>query len=257
VRLVDVSPGGYSFEEMSATAAFQDWIAFTAGEYYARLDRLVLKYHGTGPGAARGKTIVIPNGVPLIERQSRAVAAAPRIVVSGRIAPSKFLAEAVAAMREVWREHPRAELHVLGWAEPRHAEYARGLLDQIGNELGARLFLHGAAFDAPARLAEFTAALVLGEHQGCPNAVLEALAAGVPVIANDSGGTRELVIDGRTGLLLAGRDPLEIAGALKRVIGDPRLARRLAVSGRRHVIRRYSMARMAAAYRKVLGTGGQ
>ncbi len=107
--------------------------------------------------------------------------------------------------------------------------------------------LHGAAFDSPAHLARYSVALVLGEHQGCPNAVLEALAAGVPVVANDSGGTRELVIDGRTGLLLAGRDPREIAAALARVVGDRVLARRLSDAGRRHVLRRYSMKKMAAA----------
>lgn len=252
VRLVDVSPGGYSFEEMRVTKAFQEWIAFSEDEYYARLDRLVLKYRGAAPPAATGKVSVIPNGVagqgcaPM-----RAAAAAPRVVVSGRIAPSKFLIEAVAAMRVLWREYPHAELHLLGRAEQRYAAYAQDLLDAIGPDLGARVFLHGAVSDAPERLAGFSVALVLGERQGCPNAVLEALAAGLPVIANDSGGTRELVIDGRTGLLLPGCDPREIAAALTRVIGDPAWARRLSEAGRRHVVRRFSMKRMVTAYRNL------
>jgi len=252
VRLVDVSPGGYSFEEMRATRAFQEWIAFSEDEYYARLDRLVLKYCGAAPPAATGKVSVIPNGVagqgcaPM-----RAAAAVPRIVVSGRIAPSKFLIEAVAAMRVLWREYPHAELHLLGRAEQRYAAYAQDLLNAIGPDLGTRVFLHGAVSDAPERLAGFSVALVLGERQGCPNAVLEALAAGLPVIANDSGGTRELVIDGRTGLLLPGCDPCEIAAALARVIGDPAWARCLSEAGRRHVVRRFSMKRMVTAYRNL------
>jgi glycosyltransferase involved in cell wall biosynthesis len=172
--------------------------------------------------------------------------------MSGRIAPSKFLLEAMAAMRLLWRRHPAVELHVLGLAEPRHAEYAREVLAAIGAELDARVFLHGAAFDAPERLAGAAAALVLGEHQGCPNAVLEALAAGVPVVANDSGGTRELVVDGRTGLLLSGRDSCEIASALARIVDDPGLARNLSEAGRRHVRSRFSMARMVESYRALL-----
>ena len=74
---------------------------------------------------------------------------------------------------------------------------------------------------------------------------------GLPVIANDSGGTRELVIDGRTGLLLPGCDPREIAAALARVIGDPAWARCLSEAGRRHVVRRFSMKRMVTAYRNL------
>ncbi|MBI3917246.1 MAG: glycosyltransferase [Betaproteobacteria bacterium] len=253
VRLIDVSPGGYSFEEMDATRAFQEWIAFSQDEHYARLDRLVLKYRGAAPAGARGKVAVIPNGVPGQERPAmRAAVASPRIVVSGRIAPSKRLIEAIGAMRVLWREHPRVELHLLGTAEPRHADYAQELLDAIGADLGVRVFLHGAVFEAPERLARFTTALVLGEHQGCPNAVLEALAAGLPVVANDSGGTRELVVDGRTGLLLSGCDPREIAAALARVIDDAALARRLSEAGPRHVRRWFSMQRMVAAYRKLL-----
>jgi glycosyltransferase involved in cell wall biosynthesis len=103
----------------------------------------------------------------------------------------------------------------------------------------------------PERLTGFTAALVLGEHQGCPNAVLEALAAGVPVVANDSGGTHELVMDGRTGVLLSACDPTEIAAGIARIIGDPAFGRRLSIAGRRHVERSFSMKRMVAAYKKL------
>jgi glycosyltransferase involved in cell wall biosynthesis len=100
-------------------------------------------------------------------------------------------------------------------------------------------------------------ALVLGEHQGSPNAVLEALAAGLPVVANDSGGTCELVIDGRTGVLLHGRDPREIAAALARLLDAPELARKLGEAGRRHVERRFSMPRMAKSYRKLFASLGE
>ena len=102
----------------------------------------------------------------------------------------------------------------------------RAALAAVGDDLDAGVFVHGATPDAPARLADYDVAIVLGESQGCPNAVLEALAAGVPVVANDSGGTRELILHGRTGLLLRERDPAAVAAAVTRLLLDPALAPR-------------------------------
>ena len=251
VRLIDVSPGAYAFEEMDATGEFQTCIAYSSARYYARLQRLVLKYSVAAPVCA--KTSVIPNGVPMRILRRGPVTSAPRsIVVSGRIAPTKFLLEIAAAMRIVWTQIADAHLHLLGAAEPRHHAYANALLDAVGSELERRIFLHGGAFDAPHQLEQFDLALVIGQHQGCPNAVLEAMAAGLPVVANDSGGTRELVIDGRTGILLADRDPGTIAAGLLRLMTDAALSERLARAGREHVARRFSMRAMRAAYRRLL-----
>jgi glycosyltransferase involved in cell wall biosynthesis len=250
VKFVDVSPGDFAFAEMAATADFQRWIAFSQAQYAARLDRLILKYHASTPVAT--PTVVIPNGVPARDRpKERRGAGRPRIVVSGRIAPTKFLLEIVAAWRLVRAAVLGTELHVLGTAEARHRAYAERLLAAVGDDLDAGVFVHGTAPDAPARLADYDVAIVLGESQGCPNAVLEALAAGVPVVANDSGGTRELIIHGRTGLLLRERDPAAVAAAVTRILLDPALAARLSEAGRAHVARAFSMTTMAAAYQRL------
>ena len=253
VRIVDVSPGAYAFEEMQVLQDFQQWIAFDEQAYFRRLDRLVLKYHGNAPDAVRHKTSVIPNGVPLpFSRAGAALQYPLKIVVSGRITPTKFVHEIIESMRLVWQSHPRVTLHLLGCAEARHADYAREAVQLAGAELGQRIFVHGTTFDAPERLAEFDVALILGEHQGSPNAVLEALAAGVTVVANDSGGTRELVLHQHTGWLLSSREPRDIAAALIHVLADTRLAQRLATNGQQHVARKFSMSAMVNAYRKLL-----
>jgi glycosyltransferase involved in cell wall biosynthesis len=247
VKFIDVSPGGFAFEEMAATGDFQRWIAFSAAQYATRLDRLVLKYYAPAPHAPR--TLVIPNGVPAQHRpKDRFGVQPPRLVVNGRIAPSKFLLEILAAWRLVRASVPGAELHVLGPAETRHRDYAERVLAAAGDDLDRGVFVHGATPEAPERLADYDVAVVLGESQGCPNAVLEALAAGVPVVANDSGGTRELILDGRTGLLIRKRDPAVIAAAVSRLLEDPGLARRLSEAGRVHVARAFSMTTMARAY---------
>ena len=249
LKFIDVSPGGYLFEEMAATAGFQRCIAFADSEYFGRLDRLVHKYraeaHRQRGGGTKAIAEVIANGVPAASSVRRRFGGGPaRIALCGRIAPSKFVLEAIESMRLLWRHSPDAQLHVLGTAEARHREYAL----RVASAATQHVVFHGAAFDAPEQLAQYDAALVLGAHQGCPNAVLEALAAGVPVVANDSGGTRELVMHERTGLLLDGVDPAGIAAAVRRLIENPQFARRLSVQGSRLVKRKFSMQRMRDSY---------
>lgn len=250
LRLVDVSPGAYAFEEMDAAAQFQQLIAFDASEYGARLDRLVHKF---AAGTRERGASIVRNGVRVPDRVKEHFVGndAPSIVVSGRIAPAKFTAEILAAFRIILAAHPRARLHFYGGVEPRHADYARSVLAKAGDLLGAHVVLHGAMHDAPAGLHRHDVALVLGVHQGCPNACLEALAAGVPLVANDSGGTREIVVDGRTGWLVRDTDPHTVAGAILDVLRDAPEARRRAQRGRAHVARHFSMERMASEYRRL------
>ena len=63
VAFVDVSPGPASFDEMRAAADFARLVAFSDDQFYERLDRLVLKYHGPAPASCASKVVVIPNGV--------------------------------------------------------------------------------------------------------------------------------------------------------------------------------------------------
>jgi glycosyltransferase involved in cell wall biosynthesis len=249
LRIIDVSPGHYAFEELEATQAFGESIAFTPRDYEARIDALVLKYaaHGHPPCAV---VHVIPNGVAL--RGSRTTPPEfPRFLVAGRIAPSKRLEAIVEAFAAIARMEPRAELHIVGEAEPRHAAYAEAL----AHDAGALPVRFRGAMPSLAYLDEsFTATIVLGTHQGSPNAVLEAMAAGIPVIANDSGGTRELVLAGLTGWLLAeGADAAAIAAAMRECLANPGEARSRAGRARCRVEDHFSLAAMAAGYLRVLG----
>jgi glycosyltransferase involved in cell wall biosynthesis len=239
LKLVDVSPGGYADDELVATEHFQQLIAYGADDFRRRLDRQVIKF-------GRGRDVT-PNGVRL-PPSAKATFGGTRVVMSGRIAPSKFVEEALAAMALVRKRLPRAELHVIGGVEPRHVDYAATVLAGAGDELGRTVFFHGPDAGAPGRLAGYDVALVLGRHQGCPNACLEALAAGVPVVANDSGGTREQVVHGKTGWLVSSAEPTAIAQALVEALTRPDLARLRSLAGRKRVARRFPMARMARAY---------
>jgi glycosyltransferase involved in cell wall biosynthesis len=91
---------------------------------------------------------------------------------------------------------------------------------------------------------------------GLPLALIEASAAGVPVVATDVGGTGELVVAEKTGLLVAPRDPRALAQAVARLIAEPALARRLGAAGRQRARQHFSTDSMVEAvegeYRRLL-----
>jgi len=88
--------------------------------------------------------------------------------------------------------------------------------------------------------------MVFPSHaEGLPNVVAEALGAGLPVVAADVGGVRELIRDGVTGLLVPPGDVDALAGAASRLLGDPDWARSLGRNGRRLVLEHFDAARNA------------
>lgn len=252
LSIVDVSPGHYAFEELEAAAAFAEAIDHSVADCLARLDALVLKYAAAHVPAVR-RVAVIPNGVaPAASRSTRP--ASPRFLVSGRLAPSKRLEVVIDAFERFARLEADATLELVGDAQPRDAAYLESL--RARSHEGAVIF-RGPRDDL-AHLAEpWTATVVLGTHQGSPNAVLEAMAAGIPVIANDSGGTRELVVDGDTGWLLPEDTTAErVAEAMAAAWREPGPAGERAARALDLVDRQHGLERMAHDYLRLLDGEG-
>lgn len=80
--------------------------------------------------------------------------------------------------------------------------------------------------------------------EGLPLSILEAMAAGKPVIATYIGGTNEAVIDGETGLLVPPADPAALAGAISRLIANPLLSQKLVAAAKERVQREFSVETM-------------
>lgn len=255
VKFIDVSPGNYAFEEIEGVAYFQQMIAFSAADYYRRLNTLVLKYDGPYPPQFAGRKVVIRNGVPRSAQKKRdySLTKPARVVVNGRIAPSKFLEEIIEAMRIVRESIPHTELHIFGGAEECEQDYLARVTAVARSALGESVCFHGTNFETVGTLHAFDAYVVLGKHQGCPNALLEALSVGLPVVANDDGGTREQVLDGKTGLLVPDCSPTTLAQALIRLLTDRTLAEHLGKAGRAYVLEHFSMEKMSRHYLALLG----
>jgi glycosyltransferase involved in cell wall biosynthesis len=84
-----------------------------------------------------------------------------------------------------------------------------------------------------------------------PNVVLEACAAGVPVVATAVGGTPEIVEDGVTGYLVPPADPRRLAERLLELLRSPALRSRMGVAGRDNVRKRFSFAQQSTEYRRL------
>lgn len=91
----------------------------------------------------------------------------------------------------------------------------------------------GHRADVPALLREVHVACLPSYREGLPKSLLEAAAAGLPIVTTDAPGCREAVRDGENGLLVPARDAATLATALKRLIDDPALRRQFGAAGRR------------------------
>ena len=190
------------------------------------------------------RTVVIHNGVELERpRRGPATAAVPLTLLSvGRLRPPKdftTLVRAVAALPA-----GSARLRIAGDGPGRadlEAEIAR-----LG--LGQAVALLGTRPDVDELLAASDVFVLSSASEGLPMSVLEAMAAGLPVVASAVGGVPELVRDGETGLLVPPGDAAALGAALARLVADPALAGRLGAAGRRLVERDFSVARCRQAH---------
>ena len=148
---------------------------------------------------------------------------------------------------------PCARSRSSGGASPRptppgRRRARRAAVERLAAELGlgdaARLL--GTRADVPELLATAHCVLLASDYEGCPLSVLEAMAAGVPVVATAVGGIPELVADGETGLLTPRGDAQALARALETVLADRDLAGRLGAEGRLRARRELGRERMGA-----------
>lgn len=110
--------------------------------------------------------------------------------------------------------------------------------------LGDAVRLLGRRDDVPEILRGLDLLALTSDIEGSPNAVLEAMATGLPVVATAAGGTVELVKDGITGRLVPPRDPERLAGAILDLLADREGARRMGEAGLRRARSEYALPRM-------------
>ncbi len=223
------------------------------GIAYGLATRIVANSEASFAEAPRepGRVVFIPNSIDLdlfrpsipsteVRRNLGLGDSAPLIGLLAMLRPEKDVGTFLRAAAHVSKQIPEARFLVIGDGSERQA------LERLSAELGlsgSALFL-GDQSHVENLLASLDIAVLSSVTESMPNAVLEAMAMGRPVVATRAGGTQELVRDGETGYLVPVRDPEAMAEKLLTLLRDPEQRLAMGRAGRARVEREFSGTRM-------------
>ncbi|NSW55493.1 MAG: glycosyltransferase family 4 protein [Armatimonadetes bacterium] len=200
---------------------------------------------------------VIYNGIPLDRfapgpadealRDEFGITSGARVItVVGRLTPWKGHRVLLEALNLILPEYPDAVLIVVGEVAFWETDYL-GELQGYAQELGVAQAVRWLGFrDDVAEILALTDVFALpSENEPFGRAIIEAMAAGKPVVATRSGGVPEIVVDGETGLLVEPRSKTQLAQAICQLLGDTQMAARMGQAGLERAKRSFDTHRVA------------
>jgi glycosyltransferase involved in cell wall biosynthesis len=202
-RIYDVSPGDYCLEELASEFEFMLGVSTSEKEYFNGIRTFVSKYEIKRDSKTEysnlffNKMEVIPNGLYEPEHLRMFSFQPKKILVLGRIARSKYIKEIIEAFNIVNETHSDLSLTFYGSVGKHEEAYFNEIKPLLNNSL---ITLNSPIYDTQKVMIDYDMIIVLGKHQGSPNTVLEASNVGLPVLANNSGGTQYAM--GKNGLLI-------------------------------------------------------
>ncbi len=170
----------------------------------------------------------------------------PLIVTAGRLAPDKGYEDLLSVMDEIRKIHPSAVLAIAGIG--RLQEELAACILECGLQDHVRML--GLRNDLPQILASADLYVSASLREGLPITVLEAMAAGLPVVATRVGDVPQLLKDGR-GTLVAPGEREELCGAILQHLADPAAGKRMGAAAREYVLRQHSAETWYAELRKI------
>ncbi len=208
---------------------------------------------------AAGRVVVIPGSGVDTDRFAPDPDGTPdgrvRVTLVSRMLWSKGVGEFVDAARILRRRGIEFEAALVGSPDPENPqaipeETLRGWRDE-----GVVDWL-GHVDDVPSVWARSHVAVLPSHREGLPKTLLEAAACGVPMVATDVPGCREVVVDGRNGILVPARDASALADAIERLVKEPATRREMGRAARADAVEKFSelvvIEKMLALYRSML-----
>jgi len=203
------------------------------------------------------KVRYIPHGLPLNQYKPLSVPK-PGYRERLQIPPDAPLLGCVAQLVPV-KDHPTLlqaiakvpNAHLLLAGSTTDSDYQNYLI-RLSSELNisARVHFLGNVQNIPEFLAEIDLFILptMGRGEGCPVALLEAMACGKACIATDIPGSRDLIIDGESGILVTPSSPEVLAHAINRLVASPEERKRLGTNARKRVEQNFSIEREVKAH---------
>jgi L-malate glycosyltransferase len=203
-------------------------------------------------GIPEAKIVIIPNGLgPEIFASAAPALPVSRMVRIGMIARmnarSKNHAIFLRAAARIVSKFSNVEFLLVGDGP------LRPELEALARELGIadRVSFLGDRKDIPEVFASMDISVVPSASESLSNAVIESMAAGVPVVATNVGGTPEVISDGETGLLVPPDREDELANVIERFIAQPALRTACAQNGKELAVTRFSLKSVAERYEQL------
>ena len=254
-------------ENKPVVATCHNWVGGTkALDIYNQLDRWMLKkFNAIGAvsptvkqqlinsGISESRIKVIDNGIdveafarPEPVTESRTVGG--RVIgVVARLDLQKGFEYLLIAVRDLCRSYQRITVVISGEGPDRRA--IEQMIEQYG--LQHNVVLAGQQSDMPAVYADMDIFVLPSLNEGLPMTVLEAMAAGKPIVATRVGAVPNVISDGETGLLVKPKDAIGLRHAIARLLSDPDLCRSMGARAQEWVGRQYTSDAMALQYRSM------
>lgn len=209
-------------------------------------------------GARRERCFVVPNGIDpeafaprLPPGEARARLGLPReagvVTMIARLRPQKDHRVFLDMASRLAPEHPGTNFLIVGGGELR-ADLER---EATRRGLAGRVMFMGDRPDVPDILAATDVSVLASHYEGLSNALLESMAAGVPVVSTDFPGVEEVLVEGREGLVVPAGNGAALASAVGALLRDPALRRRMGEKGARSVRERFSLEAMSGSLLQV------
>ena len=210
--------------------------------YGVRPDRVCTIPNGidTGRFAAGGRTAEL--------RDELGISAGDRVIGTiGRLMRQKGMPYLLEAFRILHAGAPGTTLVIVGDGEERDG------LEKLARESGIadKVIFAGIRRDIPDLLAMFDIFTLASLWEGQPITIMEAMAAGRPIVATDAGGTAEVLDSGRYGIIVPKEDPEALARSIRELLDDPARAGRLGEEARIRAEAELSSAAMTKKYEEV------
>jgi len=237
-------------KEVDRVGKLVHWIAFWLGNVVPvsvseEVANTVRAVYGRGI-----YTPVIYNGIPtgrFVSATGQDCAKEEKDVILlhvGRFAPPKNHLLLIKAFALAVKEYPRMRLWLVGDG-PLRLAVEKTVVEM---ELEGKVLFLGIRDDVPKLLAASDLFVFSSDYEGVPLAVLEAMAAGKPVVATAVGGVPELIEDGETGILVPPRNPEALAQGILRLAKDASLRQRMGKAARERAQERFDISRIAREY---------
>jgi glycosyltransferase involved in cell wall biosynthesis len=202
------------------------------------------------PSAVRPFRPTINSGEAKALRNSIGLRDGERMLFAiGRLSREKAHVNLVIALKKVCEQLPEAPLRLVIAGDGPERSRIEAMADSLG--VRERLILLGHVADPHPYYAAADLMVLPSDREGSPLVLLEAMAAGLPIVATSVGGVPEVVTPRQNGILVAPRDPYALADGILSVLRDPKLAAQLGMNASRYVAASHSPEGRARALMQV------